>query len=34
MDFVHPKGFLIEGVESQGKADEKTKKKDKKFFLF
>jgi len=30
VDFIHPEGFLIEGIESQGEADEETKKKNKK----
>jgi hypothetical protein len=34
MDFVYPKGFSIKGVESQGKAYEEAKDKDKNFFSF
>ena len=26
MDFVNPEGFLVEGVESQGEANEKTER--------
>jgi hypothetical protein len=29
MDFINPQGFFIKGVESQGKPNEKTEKKDK-----
>ena len=34
MDFVNPERFLVEGVESQSKADEKTEKKDEDLFSF
>jgi hypothetical protein len=32
MNFIHPEGFLVKGVESQGKTDEETEKEDKNFF--
>jgi len=34
MDFVHPERFLIKGVESQAKTDEKTNDEDNDFFTF
>jgi len=34
MDFVHPEGFLIESVESQGKSYKETENQDKYFFSF
>jgi len=34
MDFVHPEGFLVEGIESQGEADNQTKKENEDFFAF
>jgi hypothetical protein len=34
VDFVNPERFLVEGVESQSKADEKTEKKDEDLFSF
>jgi len=32
MDLINPERFLVKGVESQGKADEKAKNDDKNFF--
>ena len=34
MDFVHPKGFVIKGVKSQGKTYEEAKDNDDNFLLF
>jgi hypothetical protein len=34
VDFIHPEGFFVEGIESQGKADNQTKKEDEDFFAF
>ena len=34
MDFIHPERFLVEGIESQGKAYEEAENKDNNFFLF
>jgi hypothetical protein len=33
MDFVHPEGFFVEGVESQDKADEEAEEKNEDFFF-
>jgi hypothetical protein len=33
MDFVNPEGFLVEGVESQGKTYNERENKDEDFFL-
>jgi hypothetical protein len=34
VDFIHPEGFLVEGIEPQGEADNQTKKEDEDFFAF
>jgi hypothetical protein len=34
IDFIYPKGFSVKGVESQSKAYEEAKNKDKNFFSF
>ena len=34
IDFIPPEGFLVEGVESQGEANEETEKEDQEFSLF
>jgi hypothetical protein len=34
VDFIYPEGFLVEGVESQGKTDEQTTNENKEFSLF
>ena len=33
MDFIDPEGFLVEAVESEGKADKEAEKKDQDLFL-
>jgi hypothetical protein len=32
MDFINPEGFLVEGIEPQGKSHQKAEKKHKNFF--
>jgi hypothetical protein len=32
MDLIHPEGFLVEGIESEGKSDEKAEHDQKNFF--
>ncbi len=34
VDFIHPEGFLVKGVESQDKPYQKTEKENEKFFSF
>jgi hypothetical protein len=34
IDFIHPEGFLVKGIEPQGEADNQTKKEDEEFFAF
>jgi hypothetical protein len=34
MNFIDPEGFSVEGVESEGEADEETKNQNNNFFLF
>ncbi len=34
VDFIHPEGFLIKGVKSEGKAQENAKNQEKNFFSF
>jgi len=34
VNFVHPKGFLVEGIESEGKSYQKTEEHNKNFFSF
>lgn len=33
MDFVHPEGFLVKGIESEGEANEETEEKNKYLFF-
>lgn len=34
MDFIHPEGLFIKGIEPEGKADKKAEEKDQDFYLF